>query len=128
MDMRFDLIFTMIYTSIPTWTHSQNSLAAGAAEALISSYGTSLKWSQTKTVQISTTKIISYAMKRSILSWICWKTNWNWDNMIRISRLRESRCRTNTSVRRRAGVWESQSRIRVGKWTIWVRSFETEKL
>ena len=35
------------YTSIPTWTHPQNSL--GAAEALslkISSHETSLKWSQ----------------------------------------------------------------------------------
>ena len=33
-----------IYTSIPTWTHSQNSLAAAEALSLkISSYGTSLK-------------------------------------------------------------------------------------
>ena len=36
-----------IYTSIPTWTHSQNSQAAAEALSLkISSYGTSLKWSQ----------------------------------------------------------------------------------
>ena len=36
-----------IYTSIPTWTHSQNSLAAAEALSLkISSHGTSLKWSQ----------------------------------------------------------------------------------
>ena len=36
-----------IYTSIPTWTHSQNSLAAAEAPSLkISSHGTSLKWSQ----------------------------------------------------------------------------------
>ena len=37
-----------IYTSIPTKTHSQKSLAAAAAEALglkISSHGTSFKWS-----------------------------------------------------------------------------------
>ena len=34
-----------IYTSIPTWTHSQNSLAAGGAPRLkISSHRTSLKW------------------------------------------------------------------------------------
>ena len=34
-----------IYTSIPTWTHSQNSLAAAEATSLkISSHGTSLKW------------------------------------------------------------------------------------
>ena len=36
-----------IYTSIPTWTHSQNSLAAAEALSLkISSHGTSLKWSR----------------------------------------------------------------------------------
>ena len=29
---------------------------------------------------------------------------------------------------KRAGLWESQSGIQVGKLTIWVRSFETEKL
>ena len=35
-----------IYTSIPTWTHSKNSLAAAEALSLkISSRGTSLKWS-----------------------------------------------------------------------------------
>ena len=35
-----------IYTSVPTWTHSQNSLAAAEAPSLkISSHGTSLKWS-----------------------------------------------------------------------------------
>ena len=36
-----------IYTSIPTWNHSQNSLAAAEALSLkISSHGTSLKWSR----------------------------------------------------------------------------------
>ena len=36
-----------IYTSIPTWTYSQNSLAAAEALILkISCHGTSLKWSQ----------------------------------------------------------------------------------
>ena len=34
-----------IYTSIPTWTHSQNPLAAvESMSSKISSYGTSLKW------------------------------------------------------------------------------------
>ena len=28
----------------------------------------------------------------------------------------------------RAGLWESQSRIQVGKLTIWVKSFDIEKL
>ena len=47
--VRLDLILMMrdIYTSIPTWTHPQNSLAVAEALRLkISSHGTSLKWSQ----------------------------------------------------------------------------------
>ena len=36
-----------IYTSTPTWTYSQNSLAAAEALSLkISSHGIGLKWSQ----------------------------------------------------------------------------------
>ena len=35
-----------IYTSIPTWTHSQNSLAAEALNLKISSHWISLKWSR----------------------------------------------------------------------------------
>ena len=36
-----------IYTSIPAWTHAQNSLITAEALSLkISSYGTSVKWSQ----------------------------------------------------------------------------------
>ena len=36
-----------IYTPIPTWTHSQNSLAAAEVPSLkVSSYGTFLKWSR----------------------------------------------------------------------------------
>ena len=36
-----------VYTSIPTWTYSQNSLATAEALVLkISAHGTSLKWSQ----------------------------------------------------------------------------------
>ena len=46
--VRFDLILWWgIYTSIPIWTHSQNSLAAvETPSSKTSSYGTSLKWSQ----------------------------------------------------------------------------------
>ena len=98
-----------IYTSIPTWTHSQNSLAAAEAPSLkISAHGTSLKWSirppyppmehlsnDNKTIPISTRIVIRYAIKR-------WEVNGNWDNnIISISQCRESHCRTNTSVRRK---------------------------
>ena len=33
-----------------------------------------------------------------------------------------------TNKSKRAGLWESQSGIQVGKLTIWVKSFEIEKL
>ena len=87
------------YTSIPTCTHWQNSLAEAEAPSLkISSHGSSQMI--TKTTPTSTRIVISYAMKRGIPLWIWWKINSNWDNMIRISQWRESHCRTNTSVRR----------------------------
>ena len=36
-----------IYTSVPTWTHSQNSLATVETLSLkISSHGTCIEWSQ----------------------------------------------------------------------------------
>ena len=84
-----------IYTSIPTWT-SQNSLVA--AEALSLSYDQMIR----KTIAINTQIVKSHAMKQSILLWIQWKVNGNWDsNMIRIPQWMESHCRTNTSIRRK---------------------------
>ena len=74
-----------LYTSIPTWTHSQNSLAAAEAPSLkISSHVTSQMIM--KSIPIITRIVISYAVKWGILLWIWWKVNGNWDkNMIRIS-------------------------------------------
>ena len=122
-----------IYKSIPTWTHSQNSVVAAEALSLkISFHGTS--HIITKIVPISTRIVVSDAMKWGILLWIWWKVNGNWDsNMVKIFQWRKSHCRTNNWIRRkkkskRAGLWESQSEIWVGKLTIWVRSFEIEKL
>ena len=65
----------------------------------------------TKTVPISTRIwVLSYAMKQGILLWIWWKVNGNWDNnMIRISQLRESHCRTNTSFRRKKEIQKSRT-------------------
>ena len=70
---------------------------------------------------------------RGIAFYVCWEVNGNWDNnMIKISKRRESHCRTNTSLKinksKRARIWQSKSRIREGKLTIWVRLFEIEKL
>ena len=71
--------------TLPTWTHSQNSLAAAEAPSLkISSHGTSHMIE--KTDPISTKMVISNAMKLGIPLWIWWNDNGNWDsNMIRIS-------------------------------------------
>ena len=71
-----------IYTSIPTWTHSQISLAA--AEAL-SSHMTM------KNIPISTTIVRSHTMEWHILFGVYGKVNGKWDNnMIKISQWRES--------------------------------------
>ena len=103
-----------IYTSIPTWTHSLNLLAA--AETLKLKI---LPWNISqmimKTIPISTRVVISYSMKWDILFWVSWKVNANWDNnMIRISQWRKSHCRTNTSVRRKKEIQKSRSvRVKV---------------
>ena len=83
----------------------------------------------TKTILITTRIVISYAMKLGILFWVWEKSQWKLRQQHDQNfPMRESHCKTNTSVRRkkstRAGLWESQSGIRVGKLTIWGRSFE----
>ena len=58
-----------IYTSVPTWTHGQNSLAAEEALSLkISYHGTS--FIDRLDIQIIMRMVISYAMKRGIPLWI----------------------------------------------------------
>ena len=123
--VRFGMILTMrdIYMMAVTQSHNGSSRKT---------YIDILRWniSQmiTKTIRISTRNVISYAMKPSILFWVYWKVNGNWEsNIIRIFRWRESHSRTNPCVKR-AGLWESQSEIWVGMLTIWVRSTEIEKL
>ena len=86
-----------IYTSIPTWTHSKNSLAAAETKHIFQG---NLSQMITKTVSIRI--VISYAVKWGIQLWFWQKVNGNWDsNMIRISQWRESLNRTNISVRRK---------------------------
>ena len=64
----------------------------------------------TKTVTISTRIVISYAIKQFILLRFWWKVNGNWDsNIIRISLLKESRCKTNTSIRRKKEIQKSKT-------------------
>ena len=117
--VRLDLIFSMrdIYVNSNLNPHTKFTSSSRSTE-----FKDILPWniSQmiTKTIPIST-RIV--AMKRGIPLWIWWKVNGNWDNnTIKVSQWRESHCRTNTSIRRkkskRAGLWESQSGIRVGNW------------
>ena len=83
-----------------------------------------------KTIPISMRIVISYVMKRGILLWIWWKVNENWDNnMIKISQWRENileqiLASEERNKSKRAGLWESQSGIRIRRLTIWVRLFE----
>ena len=90
------------------WTHSQNSLASAEALSLeISCHGTSLKWSR---------RLSQSAVKRGIPLWIWWKVNGNWDkNNIRISKRRESHCRTTNSVRRKKYIQNSRT-VRITVW------------
>ena len=89
-----------IYTSVSTWTHSQNSLAVPEAD-----FKDILPWNISQMIRkiIPISRIvISHAMKRGILFWVYWKVNGSWENnMIRISQWRESHCRTNTSIRKK---------------------------
>ena len=54
----------------------------------------------TKTVTITKRIVISYTMKQGIPFGVCRKLKGNWDNnMIRISRWRQSHCRTDTNIK-----------------------------
>ena len=114
-----------IYTSIPTWTHSQNSLAA--AEALSSRiFAWNISQMITKSVLVSTRIVISYAMKRESRCEFDGKsmetetTRWsafpNGEKAIK-EQILASEERSKSKI---AGLWESESGIGVGKLTIWV--------
>ena len=82
----------------------------------------------TKTIPISTRIVISYVMKWGIPLTIWWKVNGNWDNMIRISQwggaIVEQILASEVRNKFKSRTMRSESRIWVGKLTIWVRSFE----
>ena len=78
-----------------------------------------------KTAPTGTRIVINYAMRWAISCWVWGKVNGNLDNnMIKISLATEE---INKS-KKKTGLWESLSEIQVGKLTIWIRSFEIEKL
>ena len=98
-----------IYTSIPTWTHSQNLLAATEAMSLkIFSYGTALKWSRRPSKSARDSHKLFDETRYPVLS--DWKVNGNWDNnMVRVSQWTENHCRSNTSVRRKKETQKSRN-------------------
>ena len=118
-----------IYTSIPTWTHSQKNLTVTVAPGFkISTHVISQMI--TKTVPIS--KIIkSCTIKRTIPFRIWRKVNRNWDNyMIEISKWTEATIgqilrSEEKNISKRAGLPDSLSGVWAGKISIWVRSFDT---
>ena len=96
-----------IYKSIPSWTLSQNSLAAEALSLKI------LPWNIpqmiTKNVPISSRIVRSYTMKWGIPFRVCWKVSGKWDkNMIWIPQWKESHCRANASIRRKKEIQKSR--------------------
>ena len=119
-----------IYTSFPAWTHSWNSVPGEEAMSLkISTYETSPNNHEEHPNQLDNNN--NLCDEKGF--WVWRKVNSKWDNnMVRISQWRGSHCRTNVTVWRkkskRAGLWESQQGICVGKLPIWVRWFEIEKL
>ena len=73
----------------------------------------------TKTIQITTKIVISYAMKQGIPLWIWWKVNENWDNNFPKKAIAEQMLASKEiNKSKRAGLWESQSGIQVGTMTI----------
>ena len=105
--VRLDLIFMMrdIYTSIPT-----------------------------KIVPISMRIVISFAMKRDILFWVCWEVNGNWKTTTqwkfsvgRKTTVEQILLSEEINKSKRTGMCEWQSWVQVGKSTIWVRSLDIKK-
>ena len=120
-----------IYTSIPTWTHSYNSLAATETSNLKIS---PMEHPSNDHEDHSNQHENSHKLcdERGIARWTWWKVNGNWNNIIRISEWRESHCRKiilpeERNKSKRAGLWQLQSGIRAGTLTIWVRLFEIWK-
>ena len=87
-----------------------------------------------KTVPISTRIVKSYAMKWGIhydfdgKSMETERTAWSEFPNERKPIVEQILASEERKKSKKSGIWESESGIRVGKLTIWVRSFEIEKL
>ena len=132
--VRLDLIFLMRDICINS---NPNPLKKFTRSSKSTEFKDILPWNISpmimKTIPISTRILISYAMKRGILFWINSKINGNWDNMVRISKWRESHCRTNTSTRRikeiqkcwteRITAWDTSRKVNHLSKVIWDKKY-----
>ena len=90
-------------------------------------------WGIYTSIPISTRIVISYAIKRDIScelvgkSMETEKTTWSEFPNGGKAIVEQILASEEINKSKRAGLWESQSGIQVGKLTIWVRSFEIEK-
>ena len=90
-------------------------------------------WGIYTSIPISTRIVISYAIKRDIScelvgkSMETEKTTWSEFPNAGKAIVEQILVSEEINKSKRAGLWESQSGIQVGKLTIWVRSFEIEK-
>ena len=116
-----------IFTTIATWNRSQDKLPAPETSCLkISSHETSLEWSQRPSQ--SAEKSHKLCDEKDHPFWVWRKVNGNWD-MIRISRWKEYRHRTDTCIRRnkskrarlRATVWDPSRKVDHLSKVIWDR-------
>ena len=132
--VKFAVIFVMRNTYINS---NLNLLTKFTSSSRSTKFKDILLWSIsqmiTKTIPIGTRIVICYTMKQGIPFWVWWKVNGNWDNMIRITNggkviVEQILALDERKKSKRAGLWNSQWGIQEGKLTIWVRSFEIEKL
>ena len=93
-------------------THSQKFISSSRSTKFNNILPWNISQMTIKTVPISTRIIISYAVKRGIPFWICWKVS---NEEIETTAASEE-----INKSKRAGLWEPESGIRVGKVTIWV--------
>ena len=107
--MRFDLILVIRdkYINFDLNPLTKFTSSNKSTEFQIPSHGASLKWSWRPS---QSAQGLSYAIKWGILFWVYWKINGDWNNnMIRISQWRESRCRTNTCIKRKKEVQNNRT-------------------
>ena len=110
-----------IYASVPTWTHSQNSLAATEALSLkVSPNTTSLKWSQRQWNRASCFNFIGKSMETETPTWLEFPNGRKAivEQILALEEINKSK---------RARLWESRSGIQVVKLTTWTRLFEVDK-